>query len=195
MVLQLRPKGDPTAPAYSPHRDLAYIGPHILRQAALMLDSDNYTADLAADLQAAGVTEEDFGRVGATVGKTLKMFMMTPVIKNPEEALELCGFSGVKGLANRIYFAAFGELLFSAMLRGIRETGRYNEDAPQQRGICETIAFVTDYLQHRGYEVPVELDTSAADVLSLQMTNEHQAAMIRSLQDKLEAVLTKSPEV
>ncbi len=75
--------------------------------------------------------------------------------------------------------------MFAATLRGIRETGRFNEDAPQQASIAETVAYVDNYVASRGYTSTAAINETLAKAVDLEITVENQKRMIADLQNKL----------
>jgi hypothetical protein len=195
MPMNLRPKNDPSAPAYSPHRDLAYIGPGLLLTAARQMDSEGWSEEFARDLAAANVTVEQFGEVTRAVADAVRLFLEGPSIKDPFQAVEQTGLFKVPGLASRLYFSAFGELVFTVMLRGIREVTKFNEDPIVQGEYAAYLAHAEEYLRKRGYELSPGLATDATDIHDLRMKVAHQAGMIQQLNEQIDNLLSPEPSL
>lgn len=188
MPLQFRPRSAPDAPAYSPERDVAYVGPAMLQAAARLMDHESWSTEFAGCLSQAGVTESQFLEVVMAVGAATKTFMLTNTIKHPMKALDSAGFFKLPLLANRLYFSAFGEMMYVCMLQGLRQTSRLNQDSVMQPEIASYLDWVEAYLKHRGFALTPELDTDGQSIHDLQMTVAHQRAMIDLLQSQIDPV-------
>lgn len=186
MPLNIRPKNDPSAPAYNPQRDLAYMGPFIFKASARLLDCDQWSDQFSEDLKAANVTNDQFCEAAQVYGKALQLFMTEKTIKEPVEAMRAVGLFELKGLANRLYFSAFGEMIFAIMLRGLREVTRLGTDPIMQPELADYLGYAEQYLKAKGVTLPPAIDTATADVHSLRMTVAHQSQLIELLQNQLE---------
>lgn len=128
-MLQARPKGT-NDPFYAPHRDVAYLFPHLAFAAMKGLDAGNWQPWYKEYLYFHGVTEEMLGE-GARV---LALFCnsCTDDVQDTaaEHVLERSGFFNLPRPVQFVIQAKLGQFLLGAYFMSIREVTHQGEAPP-----------------------------------------------------------------
>lgn len=128
-MLQIRPKGT-NDPFYGPHRDLAYLFPHIAYAAMQGLDAGAWQPWYKEWLNHNGVTEEQLGE-GARV---LALFCKCCTAKidehSAEDVLERVGFFDLPRPVQFVIQAKLGQIMLGAFFASIREVTYLGEQPP-----------------------------------------------------------------
>jgi hypothetical protein len=128
-MLQARPKGT-NDPFYAPHRDVAYMFPHLALAAMRGLDAGNWLPWYKEYLNHHGVTEDMLGE-GA---RALALFCngCTDEVEDTaaEHVLERSGFFALPKPVQFVIQAKLGQLLLGAYFMSIREVTHQGEAPP-----------------------------------------------------------------
>ncbi len=120
--LNIRPKGSPDAKGYSPDRDLAYVYPAMMREAFVSLDQVNWTPTLEARLAAHNIDEDELGEAVRMFVEGLNLFIRTPDVKEPVDAMRLSGFADdVREEVQQVLYAQFGTVLTGGWFVAVRD--------------------------------------------------------------------------
>ena len=132
--MNMRPQGQPDAPGYSPHRDLAYVYPELMRTAFVLLDECNWTPEFCERMQELGITENDLAEGVEAFVKALDSFIRDPGIASPADAFRGAGFAAIKVDVQRVLFEKFGEVLTGGWFVAVRDVtlrGKLSDAATQ----------------------------------------------------------------
>ena len=138
--IQIRPKGAPDAPAYSPQRDLAFIYPAAIREAFWSLDAAQWQEYFSGWLEQSDVDEDALGRGVQLFGDALKLFTNNADINEPADAFQRVGFLDLPSPVRIMIYERIGEVMTGGFFVAIRDTAMQGQLPPQHREMCEFIA-------------------------------------------------------
>lgn len=138
--LNLRPKGSANAPGYSPHRDLAYVYPHAMREALAGLDEANWRDYFRPWCEATNLTEDELGEGVRRYVEAHKDFIGDPEIKHADDALAKHGFFELPNIVRILIYARLGEVMLGGFFYALRDVTRQNCAPPQAADIADLIA-------------------------------------------------------
>jgi hypothetical protein len=119
--INIRPQGQPDAKGYSPHRDLAYVYPQMMREAFIMLDEVNWTMEFTEKMRRHAITEEMLAEAVGKFVAALNMFIREPDIASPRDAFHATGFHTVNEVVRDALWTRFGEVLTGGWFVAVRD--------------------------------------------------------------------------
>jgi hypothetical protein len=203
-ITQMRPGNDPTARAYAPQRDLAYIFPQVAREAFETLDQSNWQGPYGDLLVEKGITEKQLGEgVKAFVG-AFHFYVGDPTIKNLHNALERAGFFDCPPIVQLLVFERIGEAMAVGFFMAVRDVTRLGEEPPQVREMAELAAAARDfvrqlngtprYLQHRG-GLQKEIEEARYEIKTSRKAVERLKELLQEAERKMRAAEAKAREL
>jgi hypothetical protein len=105
-------------PMYSPERDIAHIGPGLIRQAMLALDEQWYEPWFQEFATQYGVTEEDLGEAAVLFAKACNEMIQ---LKNPVVALEANGFAELPPPLQMAIYTKIGQVFLTGVWAGCKD--------------------------------------------------------------------------
>ena len=120
-TLNLRPKGQPDAQGYSPHRDLAYVYPAMMREAFATLDEACWTDEFREQMRKSGIREDDLAEGVGKFVEALNLFIREPDIKTPADAFRSTGFDVMDSYVKNVLWTRFGEVLTGGWFVAVRD--------------------------------------------------------------------------
>lgn len=137
---QMRPPGQPDAPAYAPGRDLAWIYVPALREAVEGLNKVNWTEEFKGWPEAVGITEGDFAKGVTALCDAHTHFVGNSSVKEPMDALRLAGFLDVPSPVRVLLIYRLGLVILGGFFVSIRDVTRKDVPPPQIEDIAKLVA-------------------------------------------------------
>lgn len=128
-MLQARPKGT-NDPFYGPHRDVAYMFPHLALAAMKGLDTGNWQPWYDTWLKLHGITEEQLGEGARRLALFCNSCTEEVDDQSAEHVLERVGFFDLPDPVQFVIQAKLGQLLLGAFFMSIREVTHLGEAPP-----------------------------------------------------------------
>lgn len=131
-ILQLRRKearAGQRDPYYSPERDLAHIGPSIVRGAMVAMEEKFWEPWFRELLEANGVTYDKILETSAPL-LMAKALNRVIAVEDPVKAVDESGFSGLPPGIQMAFYVRLGQVLLSAVWAGVKDVGRPDSDPP-----------------------------------------------------------------
>jgi len=145
-MLQLRPKGT-NDPFYAPHRDIAYLAPHLCLAAMRGLDKGAWEPWYKEYLDHHGVTEEELGKGAEVLADYLNACSRTPEDNVAQQVFERVGFLDLPKPVQFVIMAKVGQMALAGFFVGIREVTHLGEEPPMDiRELATTAADTAYYL-------------------------------------------------
>jgi hypothetical protein len=131
---------------YSPQRDLANLGPHLVRMAAFSLDSiRKHDPELQAWLDAQGVTEDQLCAAAQQLARALLLLQQQ---KHHHQALADIGFDAAPFAVRMALFAKMGQCLLAAIWSSVKDQTTRRQAVPTT--LADVVHFTEDVLaKHR----------------------------------------------
>lgn len=120
-TINIRPKGQPDAQGYSPHRDLAYVYPAMMQEAFITLDEANWTDAFRLQMHENGIREEDLAECVRRFVEALNLFIREPDIKTPADAFRATEFDAIDSVVRNVLWTRFGEVLTGGWFVAVRD--------------------------------------------------------------------------
>jgi hypothetical protein len=127
-----RPRGS-TGPMYSPERDLAYIGPTVLRAGIDSLEQVLKSDEIQAMLSLHGCDNSHVAAAVTAYAESQSLFVGTPDVMTTGQALQAGGFVNHPLIAQQLVLAAIGASLTGAWFKAVRDTTHVGE-VPEGEG-------------------------------------------------------------
>lgn len=109
---------------YSPDRDLAYCGPHLVNAALLGLEIGNQDKWIVDFLKNNNVQDEFLAAAGKTIAEYMNKALANPEYKTPFESLTAVGFFALPPEVQTIVCAKLGQALLCALFTCVRDVIR-----------------------------------------------------------------------
>jgi hypothetical protein len=132
-LLQWRPK-EPTkintrTAFYSPARDLAYVGPEVVKRAMQALRTESWEPWLKAFLDAHGISEDTLIETEAPRKLALAMNQIIRA-ETPPKALEDSGFAALSAEIQLLFYARIGQVFLAALWSAVKDTHAPDDTPP-----------------------------------------------------------------
>jgi hypothetical protein len=145
-MLQARPKGT-NDPFYAPHRDVAYLFPHLCAAAMRGLDAGNWEPWYKDWLDHHGLTEDDLGDGAAKLARFTNCAAAFAEHQMAPQVLEYVGYFDLPKPVQFVIYAKLGQMLMGAYFRGIREVTHEGEAPPLDlKGIVDASTETANYM-------------------------------------------------
>lgn len=139
MPINFRPQGS-NGPPYNPSRDIAYLGPTLMRVAFEGLVLEKLPQDFQEFAAANGITQEQLNEaVGCFAEAQADYVSVTDPVQTPAEALERHGFTGFCEPVQLVMYSMLGQALAGAWFHAVRDVTLYNEDSPANPDISQLL--------------------------------------------------------
>jgi len=160
MVHQYKPKGDPNAPLYAPHRDLAYIYTPMLKEVFAGLDHINWQEYFSDWLEATEVTEGDLAEGVRCFVEAHQMFIRDRSVENPEDAFVKSGFMDLPNPVRVLIFERVGEVVMGGWFIALRDITYHGQLPSNAVEIADMVAAGRCLAKRLSGHVPREEDFS-----------------------------------
>ena len=137
-MLQIRRRGS-ADPFYAPQRDLAYVFPAAMREAARGLDEEYWPQDVAELCRQTATQEAHVAEALGALGKAVQAFVEFTT-ETPEEALEQAGWYQQPALPRLLVAARVGEVLLGGFFHALRDITPQGREAPNLQEVADAIA-------------------------------------------------------
>lgn len=132
---------------YSPQRDIAYIGPDLIRASLAALDEQWQEPWFKEYWAQQGLTEEQLGEAAKLLGAACNRMMDDA---NPVLALEAVGFDKQPGAVQMAIYTKMGQVLLAAIWAGVKDVGTAGSDPPERvQAILATAQLVLEHFAGR----------------------------------------------
>ena len=138
-VNQFRPKGDPSAPAYAPQRDLANIYLPMLREVFTSLDAVNWGPFFQAWFEREGITEDQLGEAVTMMVEAHRLFIRDREVQVPADAFAKAG-ADVPDVIKYALFCRLGEVVAGGFFVALRDVTMQGRESPCNTDMVEMIA-------------------------------------------------------
>ena len=138
-VNQFRPKGDPSAPAYAPQRDIANIYLPMLREVFTSLDAANWGPFFQAWFEREGITEDQLGAAVTMMVEAHRLFIRDREVACPSEAFAKAG-ADVPEVVRQALFCRLGEVVTGGFFVALRDVTMQGQESPCHTDMAEMIA-------------------------------------------------------
>jgi hypothetical protein len=128
-MLQARPKGT-NDPFYAPHRDVAYLFPHLCAAAMRGLDAGNWEPWYKEWLDYHGLKEADLGDGAVKLALFTTQAAAEAEHQTVQHVLEHVGYFDLPKPVQFVISAKLGQMLMGAYFRSIREVTHADEAPP-----------------------------------------------------------------
>jgi len=139
-MMQIRPKGVPGAPSYSPQRDLVNLYPHALREAIMGLDKVHWQDYFAGWMEATNTTQDDLGEGVRLFVEAQHLFVGDPTITQPVEAFEKVGFFLLPHPVRIMLYQRLGEVMAAGFFVALRDVTLAGDVPPNEADIAAYVA-------------------------------------------------------
>jgi hypothetical protein len=195
--INIRPKGQPDAQGYSPHRDLAYVYPAMMQEAFITLDEANWTDEFRAQMYKHGICEGDLAEGVRRFVEALNLFIREPDIKTPADAFRTTEFDKINSVVRNVLWTRFGEVLTGGWFVAVRDVtlrGQMSDAADVMADMLTAGRIVamglTEHSWHPGRlslavsESLVATERLKTDKLELQRALKQSQSYCRQLEDE-----------
>jgi hypothetical protein len=191
MTSGYRPKGS-KGPMYHPERDIAYIGPTLMRTAMGQLLLEKMPESRRMFAEQNGVTQEHINAAVSAFAEAQSDFVsVTESVQSPYEALQRRGFFEHPPVALLLLYAAVGEVLGGAWFQTVRDVTYLNEDSPAGQEIANLLYAARTMADKdpTGEDLPVSAYGSR--IIELQRQLENRDAKLAELELELKVAKHK----
>lgn len=116
-------------PYYNPERDLAHVGPYLVKGAMHALDEDAWEPWLAEFCSQNGITYETILESGAPrlLAEALNRIITA---EHPPAAMKEVGFDQLPPAIQLLFYGRLGQVLLAAIWAGVKDVNRPDSDPP-----------------------------------------------------------------
>jgi hypothetical protein len=140
MSLNYRVAGDPSAPMYSPERDLAYVFPALIQEVFASLDQEKWDDVLRYLNTEHGLTELMLAQGCQALADVFKHFLRDNKVKTLEEAIVLAKFREQPALVQLALFYRLGQATAAGTLVAAKTLTPQFRDGGLQSSIGSLVA-------------------------------------------------------
>jgi hypothetical protein len=174
---------------YSPQRDLAHIGPALLKAAVSQVTTVPRDPLLQAEMDELGITEAALGEAVTKFADAYQHYL-NPTVKHPNHAFEHTGFDKLPvGIRNFLY-SAMGRVSIGAWFWCIRDATLIGDTMPPAEELAQLISMGREIGRSSGYPDAPFVPHEAALILAnqrieaLSLTVEQQRKQLKTLREE-----------
>jgi len=156
----MQPSNSPGSKMYAPDRDMAYLYPALLKEVFARLDEINWTSDMRAQFEQAGITEVDLAATAKAFGEALRLFIRVPTVTDVVSALNRSGFLARSFVERQTMYAKIGESMTAGFFISAKQVTLQGMPSPMHHEYIDAIAAATAAYK-RLAKVPQEPQTDA----------------------------------
>lgn len=184
-----RPQGS-SGPPYEPQRDIAYIGPTLIKTALdfLFVDKLQQNPEMAAYLDRHNISQEQLNDAVVAIAEAQKDFVSVveaDKVKTPHEALTKVHFFDYPLPVRLLVFACVGECLFGAYFQAVRDVTYMNEDSPASKEIAHLLYAARTMSGKEPVDETIKVDEYGARIIEMQQQLQNRDAKIETLEHDL----------
>lgn len=128
-VRRKEPRAGRRDPFYTPERDIAHVGPYLLRGAMTAMDPDSWEPWLQEFNAANGITYESIMESKAPLLLAEALNLMIKEV-HPPAAMKKVGFDKLSPAMQMLFYARMGQVLLGAIWSGVKDVSRPDADPP-----------------------------------------------------------------
>lgn len=174
---------------YDPQRDIAYIGPTLIKTALDVLFMDRLTANpqMAMFIEQHNITQEQINDAVVAIAEAQKDFVSVveaDKVKTPYEALQRLHFFDYPLPLRLLVFGCVGECLFGAYFQAVRDVTFMNEDSPASKEIAHLLYAARTMAGKDPTGENIKVDEYGARIIELQQQLQNRDAKITELEQE-----------
>lgn len=116
-------------PFYNPERDLAHLGPFLVKGAMHAMETKTWEPWLKQFCDEQGITYESIIESGAPL-KLAQALNLIIKSEHPPAAMKEVGFDKLPGALQLLFYGRLGQVLLAAIWSGVKDVSRPDSDPP-----------------------------------------------------------------